>query len=74
MVLSAKVRRNDRLLQILKIGNTFRPMTGINLQMDWLSLRNNWLEFKTTGEILIILEKFVVYTQINEGKLKDVNM
>ena len=74
MVLSAKVRRNEQLLQILQIGNTFRPMTGIYLQMDRLSLRNNWLEFKTTGEILIILEKFVVYTQINEGKLKDVNM
>ena len=43
--------------------------------MNRLSFRNNWLKFKTTaGEILIILEESIEYTQFNKGEPEDVNM
>jgi hypothetical protein len=31
------------------------------LQMNWLSLRNNWVKFKTSGKLRIILEEFGYY-------------
>ena len=34
------------------------------LQMNRLSLRNNWWKFKTARKLPIILEKFTEYTQI----------
>ena len=36
--------------------------TGSELQMTWLSLRNNRLKFKTAGKLPIILEEFIEYT------------
>ena len=33
--------------------------TGSELQMNWLSLRKNWLKFKTSGELPITLEEFL---------------
>ena len=35
--------------------------------MNWSSLRNNWLKFKTSGELLIILDKSMENTS-NERK------
>jgi hypothetical protein len=32
--------------------------------MNRLSLRNNWLKFKTAGKLPNILEKFIAYTPI----------
>ena len=36
------------------------------LQTNQLSLRNNWLEFKTSGKLLIILEGSIEYTYIKK--------
>ena len=45
------------------------------LQMNWLSLRNNRLKFKTAGKLPIILEEFIEeYNQFSKGKPNDVNM
>ena len=38
--------------------------TGSQLQMNWLSLRNNRLKFKTAGKLPIILEEFIEQTPI----------
>ena len=35
---------------------------------------NTQLKFKTTWELLIILEEFIEYTPINKGKPEAVNM
>ena len=45
-----------------KTVNQWTERTGRSLQMNWLSLRNNWLKFKITGKLLIILEKLREYT------------
>ena len=42
--------------------------------MNRLSLKDNWLKFKTAGTLPIILGEFMEYTQLNEGKPEDVNM
>ena len=42
--------------------------------MNRLSLRNKRLKFKSAGKLLIILEEFIEYTQINKGKQEDVNI
>jgi hypothetical protein len=44
------------------------------LHMNKLSLRNNRLKFKIARKLPITLEESIEYTQINEGKLEDVNM
>ena len=31
-------------------------------RLNRLSLRNNWLKFRTAGKLLIILEDFIEYT------------
>ena len=36
--------------------------------MNWLSLRNNQLKFKTLGEILIVLEELREYTLMQQRK------
>ena len=41
-------------------------------QMNWLSLRNNRLKFKASGELPIALEEFM--PQINIEKPKHVNV
>jgi hypothetical protein len=48
--------------------------TGVQLQMNRLSLRNNWLKLETSGEVPIILEQSIEYTQMNKAKPEDVNM
>ena len=42
--------------------NQWSGRTGSWLQMNWLSLRNNRLKFKTAEKLSIILEEFVEYT------------
>jgi hypothetical protein len=42
--------------------------------MNRLSLRINWLKFKTAGELSIIEKEFMEYTHFNKAKLEDVNM
>jgi len=40
------------------------------LQVNWLSLRNNRLKFKTSGELLITLEEFMEYISNQYRKTK----
>ena len=50
-------------------------LNSIKLQMKRLSLKSNWLKFKTSGKVLIGLEEFTEYIpQFNTEKLKDINM
>jgi hypothetical protein len=42
--------------------------TGHYLQMNWLSMRNNWLKLQTSGELSIILEESIEeYPEMNES-------
>ena len=36
--------------------------------MNWLSSRNNWLKFKTLGNLPIVLEEFVEYVLDEESE------
>ena len=40
--------------------------------MNWLSLRNNQLKFKTSGRLPIILEEFTNYTTWGEGGIGEI--
>ena len=42
----------------------YKSETDSLLQMNWLSLRNNRLKFKTARKLLIILEEFIEYTPL----------
>ena len=42
--------------------------TGGYLQMNWLSLRNNWLKFEIVGRLPIVLEGFIEYTTSISGR------
>ena len=43
---------------------TYDRRTGNQLQMNRLSLRNDWSQFKFVGKLPIILEEFIEYTPI----------
>ena len=50
-----------------RYANLYLGRTGGWLQMNRLSSRNNWLKFKTSGDLPIVLEESIEYTS-NEWK------
>ena len=50
------------LSQVREPNSTIGENRQLALQMNRLSLRNNWLKFKTAGKLAIILEEFIEYT------------
>jgi hypothetical protein len=38
----------------------------LKLQMNWLSKRNDWLKFKISEKLTIIVEEFIEYTPIQQ--------
>ena len=55
---------NKALIHNKRQEGSMSKRTGSKLQMNQLSLRNNWLKFKTAGKLPIILEEFIEYTPI----------
>ena len=48
-------------------------MTAI-YKVNWLSLKNNWFRFKTSGKLPVHVEEFTEYSPSKKEKEKDVSI
>ena len=46
------------------VGSMIGESQQLVTEMNWLSLRNNWLKFETAGKLPIILGEFIEYIPI----------